>query len=318
MKNSMSEQLPYGITCIDTGLVRPGLASCYLVAEDDKLAVIETGTRHTVPRVLEVIKAQGFAAEQVQWVIVTHVHLDHAGGAGALLQELPNAKLVVHPRGARHMIDPSKLQAGTVAVYGEAVYQKIYGDLVPVDEDRVVIANDGDELFLSKRPLLFLDTPGHAKHHFCVYDARSEGIFSGDTLGLVYRELCEDIENFVIPSTTPVQFDPEALKQSLQKILVLNPLRAFLTHYSMVENIPAHAKKLLRAVDRYVEIAKSFQSLDSEQRLNKIEQALLEYSLDELYSLGSALDRDRATELLQLDMGLNAQGLNVWLAQTAV
>lgn len=304
--------LGFGVTRIDTGLGRPGMAACYLMAHNDRLAVIETGTNRTVPKILELIEQKGYGRDQVDYVIITHVHLDHAGGAGGLMRELPAAKLVVHPRGARHMEDPSKLQAGAMAVYGEESYRQQYGELIPIPADRMIVAEDGTRLSLADRELVFFDTPGHARHHFCVHDPFSQGIFTGDTLGIVYSELCEGHGSFVMPTTTPVQFEPEELKQSVDRLMTLQPERFFLTHYGMVEETPAHAEQLKGQVDDYVRIALAHKD-DGEERQKNISAALLQHTLQALSSHGSPLGEDQQRERIIMDMMLNAQGLDVWL-----
>ena len=134
---------PHGIHVIDTGFERPRLDAAYLVVEKGRGAFIDCGVNHSVPHLLAALDGAGLAPKDVDWLILTHVHLDHGGGAGELLRHLPGARLVVHPRGARHMIDPSRLWAGATAVYGEAEMQRSYGQLVPVAADRVVEAPDG-------------------------------------------------------------------------------------------------------------------------------------------------------------------------------
>ncbi|MGI1680198.1 MAG: MBL fold metallo-hydrolase [Cellvibrionaceae bacterium] len=313
MTESPYKEVGFGITCIDTGLGRKELAACYLMEEDNHLAIIETGTGQSVPTIMNLIKNKGYKPEQVDYVIITHVHLDHAGGASELMQILPNAKLVVHPYGARHMIDPSRLQAGAMAVYGEKKYYEQYGDLVPISENRMIIADDNFELLLANRKLVFLDTPGHARHHFCVYDQQSEGIFTGDTMGIVYRELSEGFGHFVMPSTTPVQFDPEAMKSSIDRMMTLQPKRFFLTHYGMVENTKEHSSVLKRKVDEYVDFGNRYK--DDPERKITLSEKLLTFTLDQLKHHGSPLSLDEQKEVLFMDVNLNAQGINVWLDQ---
>lgn len=179
----LATDLGNGITLIDTAFQRPQMAACYLMEQDNEVAIIETGTKDTVPLIFDVLTQKKIAASQVKYVIVTHVHLDHAGGAGRLMDALPHATLIVHPKGQRHMVDPSKLQAGATAVYGEEEFNKTYGDLIAIAENRTHATKDGEILKLGGRALTFIDTPGHARHHFCVYDELSKGIFTGDTFG---------------------------------------------------------------------------------------------------------------------------------------
>src|SRR5690606_24481763 len=163
----------HDITTIDTGFQRPGFDAAYLVVEQGRGAFIDCGTNHSVPHMLEALRAKGLEVEAVDWLILTHVHLDHEGGAGALMKSLPNPRLVVHPRGARHMVDPARLVAGATAVYGEQEFARSYGEVLAVPEARVVVADDGHRVDLAGRMLECIDTPGHARHHLCVWDERS-------------------------------------------------------------------------------------------------------------------------------------------------
>ena len=312
MSTETIQTLDYGITRIDTGLIRPGMAACYVMQHQDEIAIIETGTMHTVPTILAFLNDQGIDHEQVRYVIPTHVHLDHAGGVGGLMQKLPQATLVVHPRGARHMISPDKLKAGSLAVYGEAAFARMYGDIIPVDENRVISAKDNTSLDLAGRSLTFLDTPGHAWHHFCVYDPMSSGIFTGDTFGIAYPELACAESPFIMPTTTPIQFEPEELKASINRLMALAPQRMYLTHYGMVESPDTLAPALLEQIDDYVRIAEQHKSSATQE--SAIAEALTAYTLKRLKIQGSRLNDDDALKVLSMDMRLNAQGLSVWLS----
>jgi len=146
MEYLLFEDIGHGISTIDTGYCRPGFDASHLIVAQGQAALVDVGTSHAVPRILQVLHDKGIAPHDVRYVMVTHVHLDHAGGAGALLQHLPEAQLVVHPRGAPHMIEPGKLIAGAMAVYGEERFRSLYGDIVPVAAERVVPAPDNFEL----------------------------------------------------------------------------------------------------------------------------------------------------------------------------
>src|SRR5690606_40338286 len=137
------QRLDHGISVIDTGFVRTQFDASHLIVENGRAAFVDTGTNHSVPRLLAALAAHDLEPDAVDWVVLPHVHLDHAGGAGLLLEHLPRAKLVVHPRAARHMIDPSALMEGVRAVYGEEVTARDYGELVPVPAERVVTTSDG-------------------------------------------------------------------------------------------------------------------------------------------------------------------------------
>jgi glyoxylase-like metal-dependent hydrolase (beta-lactamase superfamily II) len=305
------EDLGHGITAIDTGFQRPFFDASHLVVEDGRAAFVDAGTFFSVPHLLAALEAKGLRPESVDHVIVTHVHLDHAGGAGELLRRLPAATLVVHPRGARHMIDPSKLWAGATAVYGEQAMRQSYGEVVPVPRERVIEAPDGFTLDLGGRPLLFLDTPGHARHHFCVWDERSRGMFTGDTFGLSYPELASPRGAFILPTTTPVQFEPDALEASIDRLLGFAPDAMYLTHYSRVTDVPRLAATLRRQIRQLVALARAEDGRPERGRHLRagVEQLFLAWVGEHETKL--ALPRVR--ELLALDVELNAQGLEAFL-----
>lgn len=295
---------------IDTGFQRPDFDAAYLiVSAEGRAAFVDTGTNFAVPRLLTTLDALGLARGAVDYVIPTHVHLDHAGGVGLLMQELPNATLICHPRGLRHMVDPSQLWAGATAVYGDEEMQRSYGKLVPVAAERSRASSDGMELLLGSRALLFLDTPGHAKHHHCIWDAQSRGWFTGDTFGLSYREFDLDGRPWVLPTSTPVQFEPEALKSSIARLLTFQPQRMYLTHYGMVEDVQRLAALLGSLTDRMVAVARSAQA----ERHERIKRELLAVYVQSLREQGNAVPEDEVARLLATDIELNAQGLEVWL-----
>ena len=297
--------LAHDIYCIDAEYQRPGVASIYLLRADDEAALIETGTYHSMPNVLATLAELDIAPAQVRYVIPTHVHLDHAGGASEMMKQFDNATLLVHPRGARHLIDPARLIAGTIAVYGEEQYRRLYGSIEPIDEARVVIADDEARFELGRRELLFLDTPGHARHHFCIYDALSNGIFSGDTLGLSYRPM-KTLRRGLIPTTPPSQFDPPALEASLERLFALEPERLFLTHYGEYLDPLAQRDSFLRWIAQYTELCARIDPLEPSA------EALLEQALSEML-LDGLDDADEDLEpVLRTDIRLNAQGLAHW------
>ncbi len=301
-----------GIYAIDAGYLRPGLAAVHLIVEDGRVAVVDTGTRHSLPALLRALQQLGLGVEAVDYVLLTHVHLDHAGGAGTLMGLCPNARLVVHPRGAPHMIDPARLVAGSIAVYGEARFRELYGEIVPVAAERVVQAPDGFELDLAGRQLVFLDTPGHARHHLCIHDAASAGVFTGDAFGLSYRAFDVDGRPFIFPTTTPVQFEPEAAHASIDRILSLQPRAAYLTHFGRVDDLPRLAADLHGFLDEFVSIAEAAPK-DSTQRHAEISAGLQSLLIERLRRHGCRLEQADLRQMLAHDVELNAQGLGVWL-----
>lgn len=306
-----TENLGDGVYAIDTGFNRPRFDAAYLLVDAGRAAFIDTGTNFAVPRLLEALQAVGLGRDAVDYVIPTHVHLDHAGGVGLLMQELPAATLICHPRGLRHLVDPSQLWASASAVYGAEEMARSYGALVPVSAERARASADEMQVRLGTRELRLIDTPGHAKHHHCVWDPVSRGWFTGDTFGLSYREFDIDGRPWAIPTSTPVQFEPEALKASIARLLAAGPTRMYLTHYGMVRDVERLAALLVQLTDRMVAVAREAQA----ERHERIKRGLLAVYTESLRDFGSALSESDIAQLLHTDLELNAQGLEVWLAK---
>jgi len=305
----------HGISAIDTGFFRPQFDASHLIVENGRAAFVDTGTNYSVPRLLDELREKQLGVEAVDYVILTHVHLDHAGGAGLLMRELPNARAVIHPRGVRHMVDPSALIAGATAVYGAEEIQRSYGELVPIPAERIDTAGDGYVVDLAGRSLLCLDTPGHARHHLCIHDERSNAFFTGDTFGLSYREFDTGNGAFILPTSTPVQFEPDALKASIERMLGYAPQQMFLTHYSRVTDVERLAADLFVQIDAMVAIARAH--ADAADRHVRIMDDLASMFISRAHTHGCRLDDARVRELLAMDIELNAQGLEVWLDRPA-
>lgn len=315
MSSSLVTDYEYGISAIDAQFHRPKRAAIHLLVENGAAALIDTGTNDSISGVVESLKRKSIAPEAVAYVILTHIHLDHAGGASECMRRFPNATLVVHPRGASHMANPARLVAGAVAVYGEAEFKRVYGEILPIDADRIVEAADGFRLDFNGRPLLFLDTPGHARHHNCIFDERSQSFFTGDTFGVSYRELDVGGMEFVFPTTSPVQFDPEAAHASIDRIMAYQPRYAYLTHYSRVGHLAHHAEAMHYFIDAHVEIAQ--REKDNPDRESAIAAALRELLLRRLAERNCRLPEGDIDELLRSDIKLNTLGLMHWLDQPA-
>lgn len=304
--------LGFGITCIDAAYGGHGMACLYLLEENGACAVLETGTSHSATHLLQLLHQRRIAVEQVRYIIPTHVHLDHAGGAGTLMAALPDAQLLVHPRGARHMSDPARLIEAATAVYGEELFHTLYGEVVPIDAARIQPIDDGERISLAGRPLEFRHTRGHAEHHFCIWDAASRGWFSGDMFGVSYPWCHFPGGDFVLPSTTPSQFDPEAYSASLALLASYSPDRVYLTHHGELAYSPAKSELLARQVAAYCEIA-SDDALD----VVALQQRLTDYSLELLSRFDSSAEEGLLRSRLAVDMQLNAQGLQVWRQRRA-
>lgn len=305
----------HGITAIDTDYFRPRLDASHLIVEGGRAAFVDTGTTHSVPKLLAALELKKVPREHVDWIFLTHIHLDHAGGAGALAAALPNAKVVVHPRGAQHLVDPSKLIAGTKAVYGEERYTQLYGDLVPIPKERVVTTEDGQRLQLGRRIFEFLHTPGHALHHHCIVDFGANGVYTGDTFGLSYRDFDVDGREFVMPTTTPTHFDPDQLHASVDRILARKPRAVYMTHYGEVKDVERLGRELHTGIRAFVDIARRHASTPDREAVMREEMfRWLSVALD---SHGYTGDRATRHELLDVDVELNVQGLIYWLDHRA-
>lgn len=303
-----------GITAIDCDYVRPRLAASHLVVDAGRAAFVDTGTTHSVPNLLAALEARGLAPVDVDWVLTTHVHLDHAGGAGALMRHLPNARCAVHPRGARHLVDPAKLVVGSIAVYGEERYRALYGEIVPIPEARVFVAEDGARIALGGRELELIHTPGHALHHYCIVDAAHALIFSGDTFGLSYRDFDVAGRAFIIPTTTPVHFDPEALMRSVDRLMSYHPRSIFLTHYAEVTDLERLARELKERVAAFVGLALA--SRDAPDRAARLRGGMFAMMGTWLDAHGFPGGDDERHRLLDDDVELNCQGIEYWLDRT--
>ena len=298
-----------GIDVVDSGYYSQDFAAIYLLRQNSKVTIIETGTNYSVPVVENALMKSGLTLLDVSYVVPTHVHLDHAGGAGELMRQCVNARLVVHPRGARHLIDPSKLVAGAMAVYGEEKFKEYYGEIIPIDANRVTEADDNFILDFDGRELRFIDTPGHARHHFCIWDKTTKTMFTGDTFGISYRDLDHQDDVYILPSTSPVQFDPEALTKSINRIMDFKPERVCLTHFSAIKPTKKVANKLIESIHFVSDLA--IKHADKNDAESIIYNNMMDYFLKGLNEIGFQ-NNDEAKDRLSLDVQINTQGLIYW------
>jgi glyoxylase-like metal-dependent hydrolase (beta-lactamase superfamily II) len=305
-----------GIIAFDAGYVRPVLAAIHLVVENGRVAFIDTGSNDALPNALAALVRLGLDVAAVDYIILTHIHLDHAGGAGSMMAAFPNARLVVHPRGARHMAEPARLVAGVTQVYGADYVRKVYGEIVPIPAERIIEAPEGHVVNLAGRELLCLDTPGHARHHICIVDRKTGGIFSGDMFGLSYREHDVEGRQFIFPTTTPTQFDPADMHASIARLLAFEPEAIYLTHYGRIDNVARLGADLRRRLDAMLALAEAARG-SGQARHQEIKAGLTAYLLAELQAHGCLLPAGHALDIWETDLELNAQGLEVWLDSRA-
>jgi glyoxylase-like metal-dependent hydrolase (beta-lactamase superfamily II) len=313
----MQDPLPLGegIFAIDTEHMRREADASYLLIDGGRAAFVDTGTARSVPNLLAAIGALGIEAEQVEYVLLTHVHLDHAGGAGALMASLPRARAVVHPRGAPHLADPAKLFAAAKTVYGEEAFAAQFGDPVAIPAERITVVADGERLALGARTLEFLHTPGHALHHLSILDRATRGVFTGDTFGLSYREFDTAAGPFIFTTTSPSQFDPAQLRASVARLARLEPRCAYLTHYGRVDAVAELARALDADIEAVVRIARA--AAADPDRIERMERELFAHLSRRLDEHDFAGDEALRHALLDIDVALNAAGLDAWLKRTA-
>ncbi len=208
----------------------------------DRPALVETGPTSTVETLLDGVRQAGLDPADLAAVAVTHIHLDHAGGAGALAQRFPHLQVYVHAIGAPHLVDPARLVASAARLYGDDL-PRLFGDVVPVPAERVRALNDGDAVLLGSRRLVALDTPGHARHHHAFWDPDTADLFTGDMAGVALPG-----SRYVRAPTPPPQLDIPAWERTLARVRSLHPKRLLLTHFgphTWVEDLLAQFEESL-------------------------------------------------------------------------
>ncbi|MFL5814280.1 MAG: MBL fold metallo-hydrolase [Bdellovibrionia bacterium] len=303
------------IFTIDCDYVYPRFAAAFLMVEGDEALFVENNTAHSVPRLLEALRQQGLAPEQVRYLIITHVHLDHAGGSQALMKACPNATLLAHPRAAPHVIDPSKLVASARKVYGDAEFSRLYGEIGPIDATRVRSMGDGEELCFGSKSLRFIHTRGHANHHFCVLVSGSNGpesVFTGDSFGLAYPDL-QKHGLFIFPSTSPTDFDPEEARKSIERIAGSGAEKAYLTHFGEVGHLQGAAQQLVAYLNEFEPFYRRLMDTPEGERgdaeLTKACAEQIRNYLSQQYQKLGGMPDQKFTDLLKLDIELNAAGM---------
>ncbi len=300
------QEIAPGLYQFDTHYVRPRHTACYVVVEQGRAAIVDCGVPANVPPLLAALEGIGVAREAVDWVIPTHAHLDHCGGAGQLMQELPAAKLATHPSAAPHLIDPEQLEAGVRALYGDDFFDREYAPIIPVEAARVLETEDDEEIELAGRVLRAIHTPGHAWHLESILDTATNTLISGDAFGNAYPELVGDDGPLVLPVVPPPQFKPEVYKASIDRIVALQPDRVALGHFGAIDDPERAGADLRRLVDDWVE--KCWQVASADELL----AAFLEAGDRELERRGRSEDQAAFREAYHMDLWLTAEGMWLW------
>jgi glyoxylase-like metal-dependent hydrolase (beta-lactamase superfamily II) len=294
---------------IDCQYIRPQFAAAFLIQESKKALFIENNTSHSVPILLAELARQGLTPNDVEYLIITHVHLDHAGGSAELMNACPRATLLAHPKAAIHAIDPSKLVSSAKKVYGDSEFERLYGQIGKIEASRVRSVQDGEILKFGSRELQFLFTRGHANHHICIFDSGSKGIFTGDSFGLAYPAL-QSHGLFIFPSTSPTDFDAIEAKKSIEKITQSGAQSAYLTHFGEVKDLSGAAQQLISHLNFCEELLdQAVQNVEFQENLEVFcHQKLNAYFKKILESQGFTVN-EWLWNYLQLDIELNAAGI---------
>jgi len=298
-----------GVVTIDTHYVQAGRMSVYLVIDEGRAAFVDTNTAKAVPLLMDALDVQGVAPEHVDYIMVTHVHLDHAAGTAELLKRCPNATALVHPKTKRHLADPSRLVEAAKGIYGEA-FDALYGEIEAVPEERMRVMDDGERLEWGRRTLEFFHCLGHATHHYSVYDSKTQGVFTGDNFGICYPQLTDADRPYIFAAATPTEFDPPAAIKTVHRILSYDPAHVFLGHFGAHKVTEALTGQLVHTLDRCADLIDYLASSDLEGSAleNKAAERMTAMTHEELRRCG--LDPDERTlPWVEPDIQLNTQGI---------
>jgi glyoxylase-like metal-dependent hydrolase (beta-lactamase superfamily II) len=271
----MTSPLARGLDYVDLNFLgRPSIIATAVLQSASGVALVDPGPSTTIDHLRGALRAKGIAFDDVRQLLLTHIHLDHAGGAGTLLREHPAIDVFVHERGAPHLIDPSKLLASAGRLYGDDM-ERLWGDVLPVPAERVKVLKGGERVAAGGRELLVEYTPGHASHHVAYFDPSSRVAFVGDTAGIR-----RGAGKYVMPPTPPPDIDLEAWRASEDRILAWDPDTLFLTHFGPVRGARPHFQELTQRLAAWSEIVRRLladASLTDDDRQSRfVEEVLLE------------------------------------------
>lgn len=297
----MATRIGDGVIEIDTLLGGwQHVTAGYLIDGPDPV-LIETGSQTSVPALLDALHALGVDATDLAGIAVTHIHLDHAGGAGDVAEAFPNATVYVHPKGARHLADPTKLVASAAQVYGDLL-DTLYGRLHPTPQERIRILEDGDTIDVGNRTLTTVDSPGHAKHHLALHDSASGILFVGDAVGVRLPDA-----GVLRPSTPPPDFDLDQAVHSLHRFAARRPTGIALAHYGLVPDPDTVCEEAEHTLRRWADVATA-----AYRNGDDIAAALDEAFADDLAGVDPA-QREKLETLNGVHS--NAAGFRRWLEQ---
>jgi glyoxylase-like metal-dependent hydrolase (beta-lactamase superfamily II) len=289
---------------VDCNYVEPEFAAAALWVDQGRGFFVECNTNAAIPYLLNAVHEQGLSADAIEGLVITHVHLDHAGGAGLFLKTFPNAKVYAHPKAARHLIDPSRLITSATQVYGQEFMQRLYGEILACPAERVVILEDGDAIDWAGGRFETKHTRGHANHHLCVWEPQTRTLHTGDSFGVSYPKLNEHLGHVLfLVSTSPTDFDGDAALATIDWVESVKPNYFVPTHFGQYSGSQVGAvAEQLRAQIRF--------SNTLVQRIKN--EALTEAQVIEEWEryLKQNLKLERADlKRLWVDIKVNSQGL---------
>lgn len=302
--------------CIDTfDLGLANRTSSYLL-KDEKIVLIETSASPSVPHILNALNELHISPSDIDYLILTHIHLDHAGGAGVLMKSCPNAKVFVHPKGVRHLVDPSRLIASAKSVYGEK-FDGIFGDILPISEEKIHAVGHEESLEIGASTLTFYHTKGHANHHISIHDSLTNGLFVGDTTGVYYPDMAEEDFDIILPSTSPNQFDPDLMEESIQLYERIQPAIIYFGHYGTYTNPETAYSEVRRLLPIFVEAGRQAMQEESvfSNQVMRTEQLLTTTIFKELHSKGLSEDHP-VFSVIPLDLAVSAMGIVDYLVKS--
>ena len=298
-----------GIITVDCRYMgQEGLGCAYLLIDRGECAIVETSTAHATPLLLDALSRHGLGPEAVRYLFLTHVHLDHAGGAGELLAHCPNASVVVHPLGAIHLANPKVLVMSARRLFGEARFEELYGRVRPIPRARLRTVEDGEEVRLGARRLRCFSTRGHANHHLVYLDEASGALFSGDSFGAAPSFLRRGGGGPILPLTPPTEFDPVEARRAIERIVGLRPTAVFLTHHGAYQAVEEGAERLLGALECASEAMQVARGLEPPAALAHCYEALHGHVERQLVKEGITLSGSQRA-ILEAELRLNAEGL---------
>ena len=230
---------------------RPKSIAAVLIQSDGVNAIIDPGPASTIETLRAGLRSNGLGTQDLNTVLLTHIHLDHAAAVGALVKENPRISVFVHEFGAKHMVDPSKLLASAGRLYGGEM-QRLYGDVLPVPEENIRPLAGGETVSVGKRKFDILYTPGHASHHLTFWDAQDRIAFVGDVAGITVEG-----DTFIMPATPPPDIDMALWNKSLDTIEALRPQKIFLTHFGYQRDPIAHMERYRKKLVEWTELTKT-------------------------------------------------------------